>query len=571
MSCWSTRIEPLRIAFYPDNTLEVIMGSSQSTTAVLSPKIMNLEIRSSQHHLVSSPTLLLSFNSSHNVGEHEQAEMIKSGIDQRLSDIEKILRENKKTSQEMKEMRRQITKLMQEVKEHNNKVMALQLEAREKDDKVALIQSQMLELQNQDLDLQNQALDKPAILQKHAHWDPIRILENKFRLHFLCEFGDHTMEASKSKENQIHIGKHDGYEIKNDTEFYKMYGKYMLILMQSLKLEMKSADISIPHISLPTLLNAGIDFSIKYMEVLSKDNPTLNNASTIDNYEGLKGTDFNQLDIFLRINDQNKELASLYRTVTGTGHVKWVCNEHYRLTYQEENQKAFAKIIVMDVEATPQSIDSRAIKKLVAAIGTNTTLTTLNLGFSSIGNEGAIALSEALKTNTTLTNLSTQDQHQFDHFGLGDNSIGNSEAFALSEALKTNTALTTLHLNDNSIGNEGAIALSEALATNTTLTALNLSDNSIGNSDTFTLSGVLMINTTLTTLDLRFNSIGNSEAFALSDALKTNTTLTVLYLSDNSIGNEGALALSEALKINTALTTLNLRFNSTGNEGAIAL
>ncbi|KAF9205875.1 hypothetical protein BGZ49_003392 [Haplosporangium sp. Z 27] len=746
------RIEPLCIAFYPDNVLEVITSSSQSTAAVYSPTIRNLDIQLSQHHLLPSSSLPQSYSSSQGADEFEQEEVTKSGLAQNLSNTEKHLTENKKVSQEMKEMRRQIKNLLQKVKEHNDKVMALQLEAeengskmmalqleaKEKDDRMTLLQSQMLELQNQIFDLPKQALDRLAILQKHAHtifsqnfelheypiprlfiilpvdktkWDPTRVLENKFRLHFLCECGYHTMEASKSNGNRSNIDKHEGYEIKNNTEFYKKYGKYMLILMRVLKLGMKSADISIPHIPLPTLLDAGISYSIEYMEALSKDNPVLKNINTIDGYEGLKGTDFLQLDTFLGINDQNKELGSLYRTVTGTGHVKWACIEHYRLTYQEENQKAFAKIVAMDggiydwrlgrvsivlrsgiraqeffnalakarhvydldikfdwgcsmsdiggfgealkassvsilrldlqqfrpnvpststqynmlvpiiehanmkiihivismasielcnmqpkklhlrslsVEATPQSMDSRAIKKLVAAIGTNTTLTTLNLRFNSIGNEGAIALSEALKTNTTLTNLylsgswiwksgsialseALKTNASLTTLDLGDNSIGNSEAFALSEALKTNTTLTTLHLNGNSIGNEGAIALSEALATNTTLTTLNLSDNLIGNSDAFALSEVLMINTTLITLDLRFNSVGNSEAFALSDALKTNTTLTVLYLGDNFIGNEGALALSEALKINTALTTLNLRFNSIGNEGAIAL
>ncbi|KAF8972389.1 hypothetical protein BGZ46_010130, partial [Entomortierella lignicola] len=237
------RIEPLRIAFYPDNILEVITGSPQSTTAVLSPTFMNLDIWSSQHHLLSSPNLLLSFNSSHNVGEHEQAKMIKSGLAQRLEDIEKILTENKESSQEMKEMGRQITNLTQEVKGHYNKVMAPQLETKEKDDEVAFIQSQMLELQNQMLKLQNQVLDlqnqafgKPAIFQKHAHaifaqnselhecpiprlfiilpvdittWNSTRVLKNKFRLHFLCECEDHAMEAAKSNENQIHIARHE--------------------------------------------------------------------------------------------------------------------------------------------------------------------------------------------------------------------------------------------------------------------------------------------------------------------------------------------------------------------------
>ncbi|KAF8962805.1 hypothetical protein BGZ46_001104, partial [Entomortierella lignicola] len=180
------RIEPLRIAFYPDDVLEVITGSPQSTTAVHSPAVKNLDIQPSQHHLLPSSSLPQSFSSSQGADEFEQAEVTKYGLAQNLSDIEKHLVENKEASQEMKEMRRQITNLLQEVKEHNDKVMALQLETKEngskmmalqlevkeKDDKVTFIQSQMLELQNQ-------VLDKPGILQKHAH----SIFTQSFELH----------------------------------------------------------------------------------------------------------------------------------------------------------------------------------------------------------------------------------------------------------------------------------------------------------------------------------------------------------------------------------------------------
>jgi Ran GTPase-activating protein (RanGAP) involved in mRNA processing and transport len=50
---------------------------------------------------------------------------------------------------------------------------------------------------------------------------------------------------------------------------------------------------------------------------------------------------------------------------------------------------------------------------IVEALKTNTTLTSLNLGFNSIGNEGGKAIGESLKMNRTLTELN-----------LGDNEIG---------------------------------------------------------------------------------------------------------------------------------------------------
>ncbi|KAF9205871.1 hypothetical protein BGZ49_003388 [Haplosporangium sp. Z 27] len=652
------RIEPPRIAFYPGDVLEVIIGSSQPTTVIHPPTVRNFYILPSQHHLFSSSNLPQSFNFSHGAGELEQVEMINSGLAQKLSDIEKHLVENKENSQEMKEMRRQITDLLLEVKEHNNKVMALQLEAKEKDDKVALIQSQMLELQNQVLDLRNRGPDKPSILQKHAltifaqnfeiheypipqlfiilpvdktTWNSTRVLENKFRLHFLCEYGDHTMEASKGNENQIHIARHEGYEIKNDTEFYKKYGKYIIILMRSLKLGMNPVDISIPHIPLPTLLDAGINYSIEYMEALSKDNPVLKNISTIDGYEGLKGADFLQLDTFLGINDQNKEIGGLCRTVTKTGHVKWACIEHYRLTYQEKDQKAFAEIVAMNdgkydwgLGRVSIVLESRfSAREFFDALAKARHVYDLDIKFNwKCFMSDIEAFGEALKVSSVSilrldlqrfrpsvfsTRLSTSTQYNMlvpiiehtnmktIHIVLSMGSINlcymqpkRSHLRSLSvevtpqsmdpstfqilvTVVKANTALITLDLNASRIAKEGFLALVDALKTNTTLTTLDLSDNSIGNEGALALSGTLKANTILTTLNLSDNSIGNEGALELSGALKANTTLTILDLSYNSIGKEGALALSDALKANTTLTTLDLTNNSIEKKGAHAL
>ncbi|KAF8922969.1 hypothetical protein BGZ58_003528 [Dissophora ornata] len=59
------------------------------------------------------------------------------------------------------------------------------------------------------------------------------------------------------------------------------------------------------------------------------------------------------------------------------------------------------------------------------------------------------------------------------------NSIGDNGAVTLSGALKTNSTLATLDLHRSLIGDNGAVALSEALKTNLTLSTLDLSYNSI--------------------------------------------------------------------------------------------
>ena len=62
-------------------------------------------------------------------------------------------------------------------------------------------------------------------------------------------------------------------------------------------------------------------------------------------------------------------------------------------------------------------------------------LTSINLGWHSIGVGGARALAEALKVNQTLTSID-----------LGHNSIGTDGAQALADALRENYALTLIKL-----------------------------------------------------------------------------------------------------------------------------
>ncbi|KAL0238200.1 hypothetical protein GEMRC1_012673 [Eukaryota sp. GEM-RC1] len=113
-----------------------------------------------------------------------------------------------------------------------------------------------------------------------------------------------------------------------------------------------------------------------------------------------------------------------------------------------------------------------------------------------VGNEGAVALAEALKVNSTVT-----------HVDLGCNSIGVEGTIALAEALKVNSTVTIIHLHDNAIGSEGAIALAEALKINSTITLINLRGNTIGAAAAFRLAEALKFKSNAITVTLSGNSI----------------------------------------------------------------
>ncbi|KAL9971024.1 hypothetical protein ACROYT_G023501 [Oculina patagonica] len=200
------------------------------------------------------------------------------------------------------------------------------------------------------------------------------------------------------------------------------------------------------------------------------------------------------------------------------------------------------------------------VELLAEALKWNTTLTTLELPQSYIGNKGSASLAEALKVNTNLTRLC-----------LFDSKIGDHGATSLSEGLKLNTSLTWLDLTRTGIDDQGTAALAEALKGNNHLRQLDLCENRIGDLGATGLSEALKLNTSLTDLDLSRNYIGNQGATGLSEALKLNTSLTDFDLSRNYIGNQGAIGLAEALKRNTTLKSLHLCENEVGDHGAAGL
>jgi Ran GTPase-activating protein (RanGAP) involved in mRNA processing and transport len=70
-------------------------------------------------------------------------------------------------------------------------------------------------------------------------------------------------------------------------------------------------------------------------------------------------------------------------------------------------------------------------RRFFNALKMNASVTSINLiGYTTISDEGASAIADALKANTSVTNIY-----------LGGNEIGNEGALTLADALKVNTTL----------------------------------------------------------------------------------------------------------------------------------
>jgi len=157
-------------------------------------------------------------------------------------------------------------------------------------------------------------------------------------------------------------------------------------------------------------------------------------------------------------------------------------------------------------------INVHLVKRLSFSLCTNTTLVTLSLCGTNIGNRGVFYLSQSLKANNTIKTLK-----------LIRNVIGDEGCLSLSSFLSINRSIEELDLLENNIGNEGVQKIAESIACNTSLLHLRLWNNKIGNEGVKYLASSISINETLTELILSENTkIDTNGMKILEDTLRSN-------------------------------------------------
>lgn len=209
----------------------------------------------------------------------------------------------------------------------------------------------------------------------------LKPFSHQLRLYFLCECGAHTTQKGSKEMDEVHLANHSGYDIERPTEFFKKYGSYVLAVMRAVRLGVKVASVVIPHLISSNLaqelkeaesglqslqhgmeeytkekIGKMVDNTIGFLEDLNKSSEddgiqvttrtnSANERSVFEDAEAIEGVELKQLENFLSIKDKGRVLGNLYRSVTPEGHVKWVCQGHFRQKYREQVQQAFQKII----------------------------------------------------------------------------------------------------------------------------------------------------------------------------------------------------------------------------------
>jgi len=270
-----------------------------------------------------------------------------------------LVSKNYKLTSDNNELLTRVNEMQKVLDAKQDEMKELQIQAL---DRLALLQKSVKALLTQTYELHEYPIPRLFIVlpEDSLSWNPLDHLTHKFRLYFLCECGEHTKSINTKIPHHIHLAKHEGYELARSTEFFQRYGPYVLTILQMLKYGLTVAGVAVPALtqlirpddvekvkeglkSLTNTLEPGVNQVIEYIEKVTADQgqAVVGLAEQMNSNEALEGADLRQLESFLKAKDEHRVLGNLYRTVTGEGHVKWVCIDHYRENYHEKAANAF--------------------------------------------------------------------------------------------------------------------------------------------------------------------------------------------------------------------------------------
>jgi len=323
------------------------------------------------------------------------------------------------------------------------------------------------------------------------------------------------------------------------------------------QIDQKYPLITTVRVKLPVdlkLEETDLKYLFDFIDVLFKDH---SQPMTLD----LSNSNINEEDVTL--------LANILETNTSLTHLNLSGNligerGAVALFTALKSNNSLSKLIMAH-----NCIGDEAAEVLSDTLKTNTSLSHLDLKTTDIGSSGAAALFSALETNHFLSTLILcnnpiwQDGEAFkENLGtalrqstsltsldLSETSIGDEEVTALSTALAKNSSLKSLNLSKINISQTGIEALCSALESTTTPRSLNLSINVLGEPALARIATALQNNVPLISLTLDHNVVFDADAIRLAAALETNTSLTELSLKGHEfLDEEGKEALRAAFE-----------------------
>ncbi|KAF9933660.1 hypothetical protein FBU30_004903 [Linnemannia zychae] len=104
-------------------------------------------------------------------------------------------------------------------------------------DRLILIEKKTTAILTQQLELTEYPIPRLFIVlpEEPVKYDPTNWFRTKFRLHFICECGKQTETKDSKMPNHLHLAKHEGYVVREPTDFFKKYGPFLLLMLEMIK------------------------------------------------------------------------------------------------------------------------------------------------------------------------------------------------------------------------------------------------------------------------------------------------------------------------------------------------
>ena len=218
------------------------------------------------------------------------------------------------------------------------------------------------------------------------------------------------------------------------------------------------------------------------------------------------------------------------------------------------------------------AIGDEGIKKLCMALKNNHTLLILNLKNNNLHDVSIQHIAEMLE-NSHLQSLDISSNHMSDEgvprlakvltvnqhlnkFIINNNNISHIGLQAFVKCFKLNKNLTSFEMAQNKLGAQGAILMAQILGDECSLSDLNIAENQIEDRGAQALSEGLLNNRQLLRLDLNNNLITEKGIRHLANALRSNRHLNSIDMFNNNIGSTGIRSLIDALQQNTSILTI---------------
>ncbi|KAF9173461.1 hypothetical protein BGX20_003131 [Mortierella sp. AD010] len=442
----------------------------------------------------------------------------------------------------------------------------------------------------------------------------------RYRLYFLCECGTHTSPTGPHRLNHIHIARHEGYEIKHPTEFFRKYGPHVLRLLHVLKFGIKLASGAIPALStinamdlpeditddLESKVTSCIQYLSAYQKSLDYNVPGMDNGTTtaddfgpskshLDDIVQIEGADLRQLDSFLQKKDPSRALGNLFRTVDEHGHVKWICLDHYRSTYHLRQDREFENQILLNQGVYDKRLgivavvlpSSDAIDAFLTAMTRAGAFNELDIHLHNYSYHDLKTLGQSLsKTNVSKLTLTGHHYKEISSMYrkklspiLSIMAAGKVRYFQFKdtkdlipsrgvEIPKSMSAVRSLELSSISL-KDGHEVFAKILHACSDLAVFRLTDTSMKPSYLSPTLGGLSSSGNLRVMSLRNCDISTDSAEALATFLKTCPKLIELDLSQNCLDDSSCCEIIDA--IGNQLVKLSLSNTGFGDESAMAL